>query len=46
MYAYAVLSTAALVHGLYHLRFEFERILEPDKSILSDVLPLVLAHVL
>jgi len=45
-YAYAVLSTAALVHGLYHLRFELERALEPDKEVLKDVLPIVLAHVL
>jgi len=45
-YAYAVLSVAALMHGLYHLRFELERKLEPDREILGDILPLVLAQII
>lgn len=45
-YAYAVLSVAALMHGLYHLRFELERKLEPNREILGDILPLVLSQVL
>ncbi len=45
-YAYAVLSVAVLMHGLYHLRFELESRLEPDREILKDVLPIILAHIL
>ena len=45
-YAYSVLATAALLHGMLHVRIQLERALGPDRELLPRVLPIIFKHVL
>jgi len=45
-YAYTVLTVSALFHGLYHLRFELEKRLNPDRDLIAHILPITIKHVI